>query len=512
MFENHSKFRKAEAPDSAHPPKAGPAAPTGHEARCGASPARGLDLPSSPLGRLRLLVALDALLVEGSVARAARSLELSAPAMSRLLAQLRAHYGDEILMRRGRGLVPTPFAERLRARVRAVATEAGDLMEEPAAEPAPDPGPDIRLPIIQYPPLAVNPTPLIQGQPDPRILSRRLAGITAEAEPKLRLARHIATIGGGQGHSRTLDMAEAADAFDIILGGKADPIQVGALLVAMQHRGVTANELAGMVRAARRAYAAPDTGPAPADIDWPIYRSPRIMSPPWFLLAARLVAYAGYRVVLHGFGGGLGQMEDALAALSIPTALSVEEARDVLPQDGIVFIPLFAVSAQLQALVGLYHLFEMRSPINHVLPLLNPLGARATLVGIPSTAARTLHRDAAAMLGWSRLLAVGSNRDVAQATPARTMPLMLLDQGRHHDALIPAADRQPSPRGSSAGFSTVEYLEGLWSGAVRDSGAREIVVATAALGLMAAAPGTLAYDAALERARQLWDDRPVRLP
>lgn len=65
-----------------------------------------------------LLFTLDVLLSEGSVARAADRLKLSPSAMSRALARLRATTGDPLLVRAGRGLVPTPRALELRGRVR----------------------------------------------------------------------------------------------------------------------------------------------------------------------------------------------------------------------------------------------------------------------------------------------------------------------------------------------------------------------------------------------------------
>lgn len=73
---------------------------------------------------LNLLITLDALLEEGSVARAARRLHLSPSAMSRSLARLRATTGDPLLVRSGRGLVPTPRAIELRERVNQLVREA----------------------------------------------------------------------------------------------------------------------------------------------------------------------------------------------------------------------------------------------------------------------------------------------------------------------------------------------------------------------------------------------------
>lgn len=73
---------------------------------------------------LNLLVTLDVLLDEGSVVGAAKRLRLSASAMSRALARLREATGDPLLVRAGRGLVPTPRALELKGRVRQVVIDA----------------------------------------------------------------------------------------------------------------------------------------------------------------------------------------------------------------------------------------------------------------------------------------------------------------------------------------------------------------------------------------------------
>jgi DNA-binding transcriptional LysR family regulator len=70
-----------------------------------------------PVPDLNLLVTLDVLLAEVSVARAAERLQLSPSAMSRALARLRKTTGDPLLVRAGRGLVATPRALELRERV-----------------------------------------------------------------------------------------------------------------------------------------------------------------------------------------------------------------------------------------------------------------------------------------------------------------------------------------------------------------------------------------------------------
>jgi DNA-binding transcriptional LysR family regulator len=86
---------------------------------------------------LNLLIALDALLTEGSVLGAAQRMNLSPPAMSRTLGRIRRAFGDEILVRAGREMVPTPRALELRGRVRGLIEDACAVMRpDSGADPA----------------------------------------------------------------------------------------------------------------------------------------------------------------------------------------------------------------------------------------------------------------------------------------------------------------------------------------------------------------------------------------
>lgn len=77
---------------------------------------------------LNLLIPLNALLAEGSVAQAAARLHLSPSAMSRALARLRDVTGDPLLVRAGRGLVPTPRAIALRDQVQGLLDAAEGIL------------------------------------------------------------------------------------------------------------------------------------------------------------------------------------------------------------------------------------------------------------------------------------------------------------------------------------------------------------------------------------------------
>src|ERR1700733_10052650 len=82
---------------------------------------------------LNLLIALDALLEENSVAAAADRLHLSPPAMSRTLARIRRATGDDILVRSGRSMVPTARALELREGTRELVRRAAAVLTPPRA-------------------------------------------------------------------------------------------------------------------------------------------------------------------------------------------------------------------------------------------------------------------------------------------------------------------------------------------------------------------------------------------
>ncbi|MFI0975543.1 LysR family transcriptional regulator [Streptomyces sp. NPDC021093] len=82
---------------------------------------------------LNLLRVFDALMDTGSVSAAATRLHLSIPATSRALGRLRRAMNDQIMVRAGRGLVPTPFAQRSAAKVKTLLDAAAELQADPAA-------------------------------------------------------------------------------------------------------------------------------------------------------------------------------------------------------------------------------------------------------------------------------------------------------------------------------------------------------------------------------------------
>ncbi|WP_295814189.1 glycosyl transferase family protein [uncultured Nitratireductor sp.] len=443
---------------------------------------------STRLGQLRLLVALDSILVEGSVTRAAKRMELSTAAVSRMLSQARELYRDPLMVRSGRHLVPTPRAEELRMRLRALAAEADSLLQG-GTEPEQDAIDAIRAswnkkPLIETPPLAVRPSVLLDGQPSPEQLARQLdRHRNSNKKPVERLALHLAVIGRGIGSSRPLTSEEAYDAYSIIFRGEADSTQVGALLHLMRYRGETAAEMAGIVRAARDVFGFTDSvapaGMETAALDWPMYLSPMSPRAPWFLQAAVLVAQAGHPVLLHGAGG---KAEHAVSMLDIPVVMSLTEARICLETSGIAYLPLAAATPQMQGLLGLYPLFHTRSPINSAVHLVNPLSIRASFLGVAQPAYRELHRDAALLIGQQDLTVIGNNRDVGEWVPYRPATVYRIVDKEPFERRFGALQE---PRGETRiGLTSPEYWHAVWRGTAVDERATRIVLATAALALM----------------------------
>lgn len=86
---------------------------------------------------LNLLVALNALLIERNISRAAKKIYLSQPATSNALARLRAYFNDDLLVSAGRQLLLTPRAKELIEPVREILMRIDStIATQPSFDPA----------------------------------------------------------------------------------------------------------------------------------------------------------------------------------------------------------------------------------------------------------------------------------------------------------------------------------------------------------------------------------------
>ena len=162
---------------------------------------------------LNLLVTFEALLEECSVSRAAVRVGLSQPAISAALRRLRALFGDELFVRSGRGVQPTPRALELGEPVRAgLAQFRRALGGEAAFEPSTS-GRTFRLAMTDYAEwllLASLMRQLDSKAPGIHLQVRRLDGLFQTPDAELRAGAIDLAI-GFFGDTRTLQQGILAE-------------------------------------------------------------------------------------------------------------------------------------------------------------------------------------------------------------------------------------------------------------------------------------------------------------
>jgi DNA-binding transcriptional LysR family regulator len=85
---------------------------------------------------LNLLISLQVLLEERNVSRAAESLHITQPAMSKTLSRLRELFDDPLFTRSSHGMQPTPRAMELEGDLNAILGGISKLVSSPQFDPA----------------------------------------------------------------------------------------------------------------------------------------------------------------------------------------------------------------------------------------------------------------------------------------------------------------------------------------------------------------------------------------
>jgi len=316
----------------------------------------------------------------------------------------------------------------------------------------------------------------------------------------MSLAPYVRILGRGPGRARSLDQDEAREAMQIILSGHAEPEAIGALLMLMRMKGETAAELAGFVQAARSQINLPMRAAA---LDWPSYAAGRTRGLPWFLLSAKLLAQAGYRVLLHGWNSHQAthaDVRDGCAALGIQVASDLSMAEKALSGTGIAYLPLEVLSPQLFALLQLRDTFGLRSCINTVVRLLNPSAAAASVQGVFHPVYREIQADACALLGQNNLSVIKGGGGEFERHPSKDIAAFGLRNGTPWQGNAPAQLTQT--RRLASATPDPSELAALWRDELHDPFAQAVVEGTAALAL-----DTLGVAHSQSRARALWTNR-----
>jgi anthranilate phosphoribosyltransferase len=329
--------------------------------------------------------------------------------------------------------------------------------------------------------------------------------MTRSPDTEAAFAAFVAILGRGPGRSRALTRAEARQAFTMVLNGLADPHQVGAFLMLLRFRGEDADEIAGMVEAAR-SVANLDGDEQRADLDWPSYGAGRTRGAPWFLLAALALARSGVRVLMHGtndFSAGM-TVAQGLAALGLAPLADAAAVAQALETPRFAYWPLAAMAPALDRLIGLRRLFGLRSPVNTVVRLLNPADAPAGVDGVFHPPYIDVHLGVAERLHRPRLLVLKGGGGEAERVPLKPATAHLWDRaaGRGEWALPATEDLPPlTPKAD-----TPEGFAAVWTGRAAPSTVVATITATIGLALLAMGRAATA-EAAEAEARRIWADR-----
>ncbi|QFU22343.1 glycosyl transferase [Shewanella eurypsychrophilus] len=175
----------------------------------------------------------------------------------------------------------------------------------------------------------------------------------------------IKTLGRGAKGSRALTLSEAHFLITGFADGIGTKVQLAAALMLMRVRGETCEEVAGAALGLKSTIS-DQWSDLDVSIDWPCYAGKRELLP-WLLLAAKVLANQGERVLLHGDPRSLSHrnhIADHVERLNIPKASNPEEAKVALDTVGICYVdadsfsPLVAQFRELHQELGLRSLFQ----------------------------------------------------------------------------------------------------------------------------------------------------------
>ena len=317
-------------------------------------------------------------------------------------------------------------------------------------------------------------------------------------------ARYIRILGKGKTGTRSLDQEEARAAFGMILRREAEPLQLGAFLMLLRVKEESPAELAGFVQACREAIEPPPRT-LTADLDWSSYAGKKHQHP-WYILVLLLLSGAGYRVFVHGSRGhtpGRLYTEDALRQLRLPLASDWADVGRQLDDHHLSYLPLERLCPVLQDLMLLRTLLGLRSPVNTLARMLNPLGAKASIQSIFHPAYARLHQAADLLLAQYRALVFKGDSGEVEIKPQADTKIHLLQEGESSEWVLP---RRLVGRPASVSAPGIAGLKSLWSGAADDEYGLQATLMTTAAALVVLEPG-LAPETAVERADELWRGR-----
>ena len=238
-----------------------------------------------------------------------------------------------------------------------------------------------------------------------------------------------------------LDAAEAEAAFDRFMSGEATQAQMAALLTALRMRGETPAEVAGGVRALRKAMIPldlrHDRGIDTCGTGGGTLTTFNIST------AASIVAIAGgVRIAKHGnrsFTSRCGSA-DVLEMLGVPIQLSPQDGKRMFEETGFVFMFAPAHHPAMRHVAPVRAALGVTTIMNLLGPLANPAGVRRQVVGVAHPDLQRLVADALVELGHERALVVHGEPGMDELSPLGPTRVFQVEAGTLSEFEVRPAD------------------------------------------------------------------------
>jgi len=306
----------------------------------------------------------------------------------------------------------------------------------------------------------------------------------------------------------------AEHAFDRIMSGQASEAEAAALLMGLRTKGISPGEIAGGVRALRRAMVPVRSADSSVLIDTAGTGGGILTTFNISTAAALVAAGAGARVAKHGnrsFTSRSGSA-DVLEALGVRIDLTPDRMAEVLEEAGIVFMFAPLLHPAMKYVAPVRRALGITTAMNLLGPLTNPAGATRQVIGVADIRLLPLVSGALAELGHERALVVHGAPGVDEVSPLGPTQVAELSRG-----VLRTYEITPESLGLAAGGpegleggdpeDNARVIEAVLSGA--DGPARTAVVLNAAAALWVAGlvesweAGARAAEGAIDRGAAL---------
>ncbi len=228
-----------------------------------------------------------------------------------------------------------------------------------------------------------------------------------------------------------LTAAQAEAAFDRLMRGAASEAEAAAFLTALRVRGETPSEVAGGVRALRKAMV-PVVLPEDRLVDTCGTGGGRLTTFNISTAAALVAAGGGVGVAKHGnrsFTSRCGSA-DVLEALGVAIELPPERLPEVFAEAGLVFMMAPRFHPAMRHVGPVRRALGTTTIMNVLGPLTNPARVRRQVVGVAEPALLRLVAEALAELGHERAMVVHGEPGLDELSPLGPTRMLLVEDGR----------------------------------------------------------------------------------